>query len=209
MKKNLLLILTIFIPILSFGQTKSFDSSKYSLGFKLGYFYPTKTSFQNFYSQSLADFPLSSIAVELDYQYKNDLHLFAEIKIIHNKMERYRDRRLFIIPTFIGFKYNYENSEYSNFFTGLGTGFYWVQMIFGSVLEVDENGIIIKEHEVFNKSFYGLGIKPFIGFDFKMSENSRIGIQFDYDISHIGTADKGGLGNTGGLLSNIFFNFDL
>ena len=78
-----------------------------------------------------------------------------------------------------------------------------------SVFEFDVYSNILKENEVFYKSYYGFGIKPSIGFDFKMSVTSRFGIQFDYDISHIGNAEKGGLGNTGGLLTNIFFNFDL
>ena len=88
------------MPLNSFTQTLDVDSSKYNLGFKLGYFYPTKYSFQNFYSQSLADFPLSSIAVELEFEYRNNLYLFIESKIVNNELEGYRDRRLFIIPVF-------------------------------------------------------------------------------------------------------------
>ncbi len=204
-----IIILITISPFFLYSQSVTYTGNQFNLGFKLGYFYPTKTSFQNFYSQSIGDFPLSSITVELEYDYKQDLHLFVETKIIHNELENYSDRRLFIIPTFFGFKYIQENSENSNFFAGLGAGFYWIQMIFGNVLEVDDYGNELKVHDIFYKSYYGIGIKPFIGFDFQMFETSRFGIQFDYDISHVGSVENGGLGDTGGLLTNIFINFDL
>lgn len=53
-------------------------------------------------------------------------------------------------------KYNHIISENYNFFAGMGAGFYWIQMIFNSVIEVADNGNILKEHEVFYKSYFGI-----------------------------------------------------
>jgi hypothetical protein len=198
-------MLIFFYPVVLLGQ---FSNNNYSLAFKAGYFYPTKTSFQDFYDQSLYDIPISSLGVELDYKYSEDITIFIETKIIHNTLVDYDDRTLDIIPTFVGFKYIYENSKNSNFFAGIGAGFYWILLRFEQIY-ITNNSTIFEEYDVFYRSYYGVGIKPFIGFDFKVSRFSRFGFQFDYDISYLGSVEKGGMGNTGGLLTNIFFNFDL
>jgi len=199
------------------GATSSLMSQPQytSLYVESGYFIPSKESFRGNYDQALfigtADIPLS-FGIGIQYFVSRSSCLYLDLRIIKNLLASNEDISLTITPIVFGLYY-YLPTKIINLgkfkpYSGIGVGFCRAEFN-TKYLVTDESSpepIGVAEG---TQEYLGPNLKLTLGIGYQLGSTTSLGIALNYDINHTGTADEGGLGNVGGLLSTVKFTIGL
>ncbi len=211
MKKTIILLLFLLcIPFNIYSQNENINKPALSFFIKTGYYIPAKESFRKNYDQYIAfgkiEFPMS-LHVGTNYNLFSNTFFTLELSRIQNYLESNNFISISIMPAHLGLKYYFDNLSYLNInpYIGFSLGYYWAYFSIEK-FPWNDQGMILGELDE-SQNYFGLGAKLSVGIDYKISNGSSLGLNFDYDYCKVGELNKGGLGNIGGLLISLIYNF--
>ncbi len=173
-----------------------------------GYFIPAKESFRKNYDQSLfvgtENIPVS-LGVDIAIRVEPRGLVFLNLKRVNNTLASSKDFQLAVIPAIVGYRYQlippWRSLGTWSMVGGVGVGFYWAQ--FRAEYSVTQNDPTPLRTETETEDYFGFGGQVHAGLEKMLGPSMILGLTAAYDITYVGEAEKGKLGNIGGYFFSI------
>lgn len=206
MTRLLIALLTIFASLQSaYPQESPAAGRTTRVAIEFGYYSPARESFRKNYDQCFflgsSGVPIA-LGVEIDYPLSAHTDLFLSVSRINHQLKSHKAFTLALMPATMGIHY-YIPKRFIDLtgwtpFLGTGLEFWWTR--FSATYLVTQNDPTPLLEVNSTESYLGYGITFGLGIEHPLGDIFSSSFGVNYDVSRLGSADEGGLGNLGGFL---------